>query len=512
MTNEEYSMRKARIQCALAAATVFFLGAVAPAQETGEPYMVLDVVKTEGTDSVTGWANSSNLENFVRAGDVAFFPAYSALTGAELWKTDGTPGGTVMVKDIAPGPESSQISNMVAMNGVAYFVARTGPLPDQNAPDYPYDHHGWRLWRSDGTADGTYIVRDYPASLRPQFSDLTVVGGRIFFVMKKYMPVPLTTSWDQELYCSDGTAEGTHLVRDINTFPFPLGGTTWGSMPRDLTDVNGTLFFTANDGIHGHELWTSDGTLEGTVLLKDIRPGLSTSAPEHLTVMEGIAYFQANDGTHGAELWRSDGSTAGTYMVRDFMPGSASSYPVQLQVHLGMLFLKARDGGFSRLWVSDGTTQSTVLLSAELKSSGPFTELGGRLFFAGTDAAHGQELWSTDGTPEGTEMIIDIWPGGLPYGSTPYSSRPRPILVHAGRLYFTADVPGTDAPFPSENILFSTDGTVEGTHPDEWPLDLDFETSRRVLEFGTGGLFDDFYLFVHDTTTRFTVVSPGVLT
>jgi ELWxxDGT repeat protein len=95
---------------------------------------------------------------------------------------------------------------------------------------------------------------------------------------------------------SDGTAAGTVLVKDINP-----GGAS--SNPGGLADVNGILFFAANDGTHGSELWKSDGTASGTVLVADIDPGSASSYPTFLTVAGRHLFFTADDGVHGAELW-----------------------------------------------------------------------------------------------------------------------------------------------------------------------------------------------------------------
>jgi ELWxxDGT repeat protein len=70
-----------------------------------------------------------------------------------------------------------------------------------------------------------------------------------------------------------------------------------------LTNVNGKLYFSANDGSDGFELWQSNGTSAGTAMVQDIRPGVRGSDPAYLTNVSGHLFFSANDGTHGFELW-----------------------------------------------------------------------------------------------------------------------------------------------------------------------------------------------------------------
>ncbi len=121
--------------------------------------------------------------------------------------------------------------------------------------------------------------------------------------------------------------------------------------PQFLTNVNGTLFFRAYDAAHGLELWKSDGTEAGTVLVKDIVPGTDHSSPYELTDVNGTLFFLAYDAAHGHELWKSDGTEAGTVLVKDIVPGTASSYPYSLTDVNGTLFFIANDGtGNSHLW------------------------------------------------------------------------------------------------------------------------------------------------------------------
>jgi ELWxxDGT repeat protein len=198
------------------------------------------------------------LSNLIAAGDKIFFTAKVSGYGRELWKSDGTAAGTVMVKDIRVGNGDSFIdatpSNFLALNDNLYFVADDGGS-------------GTELWKSDGTDAGTVMIKDI---------------------------------WS-----------GSN-----------------GSLPDNLTNVNGTVFFTAENSTMGTELWKSNGTEAGTVLVKDIHPssGIFLMYP---TVVGSTLYFSTDDGTHGVELWKSDGTEAGTILTKD-IHSNGDSYPSNL--------------------------------------------------------------------------------------------------------------------------------------------------------------------------------------
>ncbi|MEE2641338.1 MAG: ELWxxDGT repeat protein [Planctomycetota bacterium] len=164
--------------------------------------------------------------------------------------------------------------------------------------------------------------------------------------------------------------------------------------------MNGTLLFGANDGNNGFELWKSDGTESGTVLVKDIRPGSGFSNPSDLTNVNGTLFFSANDGVSGVELWKSDGTDSGTFRVKDARPGSLSFLPQNLTNMNGTLFFRAYDDSNGwELWKSDGTDSGTVLVEdirAGSGSSSPsdLTNGNGTLFFTANDGSNGFELWA----------------------------------------------------------------------------------------------------------------------
>jgi ELWxxDGT repeat protein len=137
-----------------------------------------------------------------------------------------------------------------------------------------------------------------------------------------------------------------------------------------LKAVGDTLFFTARDETHGRELWKSDGTPEGTVLVKDIYRGTDSAFPTseytpfdqtiHTFPFGDVLIFNADDGIHGKELWRSDGTAEGTFMLKDIAPGEISADPNRFRV-VGDTLLFSTSYGY---WQSDGTAEGTIPLEA----------------------------------------------------------------------------------------------------------------------------------------------------
>src|SRR5262245_29423240 len=167
------------------------------------------------------------------------------------------------------------------------------------------------------------------------------------------------------------------MVLDINpgiasSRPAGTAGIPW-SYPSETVVIGSTAYFTAEDGVHGIELWKSDGTAAGTMLVKDIIPGSASSVtePSFLTNVNGTLFFTASDGTHGRELWKSDGTAAGTVLVKDIVAGSGSSGPGLLANVNGTLFFRAFDAKRgSELWKSDGTAAGTTLVKDIKPKSG----------------------------------------------------------------------------------------------------------------------------------------------
>ncbi len=268
-------------------------------------------------------------------------------------------------------------------------------------------------------------------------------------------------------------AQTPELIKDIteNHFFFstrPNGG---------YLELNGKVYFAATDSAHSTELWETDGTAAGTNIVKDINvgaygemtPGCPHFTNEFTHIFNNEIYFNGFDSINGMALWKTDGTSNGTIMVKNihqqsgnqnvfFYPASRDFYEVN-----GKLVFVSTDTLYGQeLWVTDGTSAGTQLLkdintdtSYNGGNSSPqdFAVLNNKLFFAAYDSTHGHELWVTDGTSAGTQLVVDLdtYHG---YTNILNSSSPRGLFVNNNELYFIGFTQG---------YLYKTDGTTAGT-------------------------------------------------
>ncbi|MBC7922138.1 MAG: hypothetical protein H7Z75_13740, partial [Ferruginibacter sp.] len=418
---------------------VFLLAGLLATAAQAQPQLVKDINTTAPTSADLVPANFTNV------GGVLFFTSFHPATGRELWTSDGTPEGTRPVADLRPGPDASSISNLTNVDGILYFTADNGTT-------------GAELYQSDGTPQGTRLVKDLTPGPAPSaLSNLTGAGGLLFFTL----PDP-TTPARRDLWRSDGTPEGTYALRCSCPEPTSFN-------PPELRAVGRTLYFVADIGINDRELWKSDGTPAGTVLVKDINAGAADPSPNvlrYLTNVEGVLYLSAYEPVFGYELWKSDGTEAGTVLVSDLGPGSASSSPYQLTNAAGLLYFTTYGDGIRRqeLWKSDGTETGTVLLSGGGTGQYPpgrfdLTSAGRMLYFLvyqriSTSGANTMLLWKSDGTPEGTVPLRDPVSGNAFFNDT--STQPFFRTSVGGVLYFV------QYRYDSRK-LYRSDGTPAGT-------------------------------------------------
>lgn len=445
------------------------------------PSLVKDINPGTSSSRPSFFSKTSN--------NLLLFTANDGVHGTELWKTDGTTVGTSLVKDIYPGSTTSFSSGVgdnfiLSANNISYFVAM--------------DHNnGFELWKTDGTATGTSLIKDInPGTNSSLVSEPTLIGDTLFF--------RANDGGGYRLWKSDGTANGTvkvhhsydpdYLVNYDNTLFFTSGtnliktdGTSSGTnviksfnsnSPSTFFDpefsiVNNTLFFPVYENNKGYELWKSDGTPNGTVLVKDIRAGVNSSNPRKLTNVNGVLFFIADDGVHGFELWKSDGTANGTVMVKDINPGLSS----------GAGFFADKD----------------------------MAALGGMLLFVADDGQHGPQLWKSDGTSNGTVMVKNISYTSSVNG---FSAYPNNFVMGDSEVFFTITGKG----------LYKTDGSTSGTQlmvPDsiiqisyeyQNAAELIYKDHKLYFQGPNGVTTNNSELWVYDPsspTTNITKVEPS---
>src|SRR6056297_2040859 len=437
-----------------------------------------------------------------------FFSADDGVHGQELWVTDGTPEGTRMVRDLAPGPANGMTS---------FFSSDLTSLGDGRVI---FEANN-AVWVSDGSEGGTIRMGDIPED---PGSFANIRHGEAVFRGRD--------ANGSELWISDGTPGNTNLVKEFQTGLHP-DGWALGGFPGGFTAVKpGEVVFTADDGVRGDELWVTDGTMAGTTLIGDLRPGEEDSDPYSFHQIEtGKVVFVADDGIHGEETWITDGTPGGTRMLGDLFEGADNSTPRLFQtLPDGRLSFTADSGvgQFSVPWITDGTPEGThpvVPLPGQLSgqtelptipdpdplSTGELGEFwtatgfpghpegdwtvqdepealgqldnGNLLFSANTregqewfdpctvsylpcdpemplqdrlrldSRALGSELWITDGSQDGTHFVADLMPGwesGSPSGFMPLPD---------GRGLVAAE----EEAFSYTKSLWVTDGTEDGT-------------------------------------------------
>ncbi len=404
-------------------------------------FLACFILVTEGR-SQNFIKNFYSLSAFAHLGNGMLFAGDDGVHGSELWKTDGTIAGTVMVKDICAGSSGSGISSIYVFNGKAYFSAYDGI-------------HGMQLWQSDGTANGTLMVKNVGLTAGGNGSQprqFTSYNGLLYFIAT-------SDGTTFSLWKTDGTSNGTvqvtannysvisQLIAVGNMLYFVKGG-LWQSdgstagtkqitvdnnqIVGMLTNVNDNLVFITDENyyfqnVNLYALSPSAGT---PVLLQSFNPGTySTSTIDNITAVGSNFFFSIRTngiGVSGTDvLWTSDCTAAGTKMVATYNwpQGIAYNNMRNFIDFNNKLFFAATSTG--RLYTSDGTNAGTTQASTATVdyAIGPVIS-NGKLYFS-----NNASLWSFDGTTAKQEVK--------------QPTMPQALFNDNGRLYFKVSANNT---------------------------------------------------------------------
>ncbi len=356
--------------------------------------------------------NINSLSAFAQLGNGMLFAADDGVHGLELWKTDGTIAGTIMVKDICAGPSGSGISSIYVFNGKAYFAAYDGI-------------HGTQLWQSDGTANGTLMVKNIgltPTGNGSQPGHFTSYNGLLYFTAT-------SDGTTFSLWKTDGTSNGTVQITQNNY-----------SVISQLIVVGNMLYF-VNGG-----LWQSDGSTAGTKQItvdNNQIIGMLTNVNNNLVfITDENFYFQ------NVNLYALSPATGTPVLLQSFNPGTYSTSTIDNITAVGSnFFFSIRTSGIDVsgtdvLWTSDCTAAGTKMVVSYNWPQGlaynnmrDFINFNNKLYFAATSSG---ALSTSDGTTAGTTQAAIAT---VDYGVAP--------VISNGKFYFS-----------NNGSLWSYDGAI----------------------------------------------------
>lgn len=353
-----------------------------------------------------------------------YFMADDGVHGSELWKTDGTSAGTVLIKDITEGTASSFLSNFVwdEVEQFFYFV-ETG-----------------NIWKSDGSFANTIEIYSRTNASTNAKNLFIHQGKLVFSTSSELLSMNLETQAlsvisdfsdgddgtrafssvyfqgytyfnEKGFRKTDGTSENTELI-----FPSSHSSQTRPLKPRNLFVHDDYIYFLADSMENGESnLWQSDGTYLGTRLLKDLNPGaadpfaLNFENPHFFSYAEKL-YFRSYHITYGYEIWSTDGTEENTALFKDVYSGSNNGLVNFTPVVLDEAFYFIGEPG-RQLWRSDGTSNGTDVFSELGVSS--LTQINQNIYFSGsfrdpiTGVFSTPLAWVSEGDLDSTRLIND---------------------------------------------------------------------------------------------------------
>ncbi len=348
--------------------------------------------------------------DLARAGERLLLLCRGSSGGGALAATDATNGLEVLPLDNGDGSPPS-FDLMLDAESQAFMVSSRGPF---------------RVWRSDGTAAGTYgLLSDDQLAFR--LLSAKVINDELYFL-------GFDTEHGTELWKTDGTVDGTLRLSDVEGAEIGFFG-----LSLNVIRLGDHVYFPARE-TETVSLWRVHRDLGGAERLFDVA-AIGGSGILGLTAFGSALYFSSFDAaSESYGLWRSDGTLAGTTLLRSglhFDTGLGRSVEL-VGSGARLYFVASTESLGSELWSTDGTPEGTRLVAdlfagaANARPEELTAAPGGRLFFLAQTSVVGRELWATDGTAEGTRLVHDIAPG-------PASSSPGQLTLSGDRLFFTAD-------------------------------------------------------------------------
>jgi len=396
------------------------------------------------------------------------------VSGDDLWRTDGTETGTINVTRTVPSYDLEALSSLTGIGDDIYFVA----------DDYT---HGYEMWKHNINDLSVDLTKDINSSKNGlAFSNLFCTDDELFYLtgtVNSSPPGTFSTLWSTDGN-QDGSAEiviaqgGLHYIKSL------------------IGKIGSDFYFKGGSATKGVELWKSDGSQPRTQIVKDINPGNKNGLPNgSILISNNKIYFNGSDGVHGIEPWISDGTSGGTFLLLDINEGTGNSSPGDFISAESLVYFNAANNG-KNLWVTDGTTQGTVQLTESISiidhGSNQMVSLGSKLIFVAREDINGIEPWVSDGTVEGTKILKDIVPG-------PDNSNPLQFVVTGDIAHFTLSNSN------GEVEIWKTDGTPSGTELVIGNFDIgisDFTVVGDLFFFRGGLSYNTSGLWVSDGTAN----------
>ncbi len=375
-----------------------------------------------------------NPEHFIEYNGMMYFIGnYELDTKQYLWKSDGTWSGSSRVKEINPGVSGSRYSSVYdiqVVNNIMYF----------------YDSYQKSLWRSDGTEAGTFtIMKGNPVY------KMAELNSKVYFFV-------LNPNNFAEFWQTDGTVNGTQLIKTLESQKATF--VNWPGFR--LINYKNKLLFDGIDNTNGVQLWETDGTSNGTKLLRKLSLAKTFRTLSNFIIANDILYFGSDDSLGNYKLWRTNGTASGTYIFSNKFK-NAFNYFI---AYKNKLFFNAHDtafkGNFGQLFVTDGTDTGThVIYSKVFKLSSVdisfdpsnFCIMNDELYMTAASEGYGYQIWKTDGTTAGTVRIT---------AHDSLKGKPKNLKAFDNHIVYVAGIYSVYTP-----LMHYTNGTVGDFHYQE---------------------------------------------